>query len=230
MNELKAVKERNGEFVRTIASPQSRMDQVSRYSGTYQVEPETVSTHVTEVSIMGYSLILRLNSQYGEDINVGEFLEKTLVHDIDEVLTGDVPRSTKYYNQTILEELRRVADTAMDHLSKKCFSSDRVYKIWDESKTGKSGVIVKLADMLSVAKKTLVEIEMLGNNYFLKVAYEVRQYLEELVTYLNEKSPFNEEATQYLISVLKDAEAEIDRIWQERKDIAERYGLLNNVW
>ncbi|AMM44889.1 5'-nucleotidase [Bacillus phage SP-15] len=219
-----------GEFVNQITSPQMRMDQVSRYSGTRQADPESVAIHVTDVSIMGYSLILRLNSQYGEDINVGEFLEKTIVHDIDEVLTGDVPRSTKYYNTTILNELRAVADTAMKHLSTKCFASDRVYTVWDESKQGKAGIIVKLADMLSVAKKTMIEIEMLGNNYFLKVAYEVRQYLAELVDYLNEKSPYNEEATQYLITILQDAESEVNRLWTDRKDIAERYGLLNNVW
>lgn len=220
-----------GEFIKHIASPQMRMDQVIRYSGTRQADPENVAVHVTDVSILGYSLILKINSQYGEDVNVGEYLEKVLVHDLDEVLTGDVPRNTKYHNDTILGELRNIADTAMDHMTMKCFdNSSRVYQIWDESKEGKSGVIVKLADMLSVAKKTLVEVEMLGNNYFLKVAYEVRQYLRELLEYLDNESPFNEGATDYLKGIVVDAETEINHLWESRKELAERYGLLGNVW
>lgn len=230
MRKVKQVLSASSKFLQMVTSPVMRTDQIGRYSGVRQAEPESLAAHITDVQMMGYFLILKLNNEYGEDIDIGSFLEKALIHDIDEVLTGDVPRSTKYFNNDILRSMKNVACEAMTQMSNDCFQSDRVYKVWEESKSGKDGTIVKIADMLSVARKAMIEIEMLNNNYFLKVAYEVRAYLKEIADSLRVSSPYNPAATEYLISVILEAHDEIDRIWNSRKEIAERYGLLQNVF
>jgi 5'-deoxynucleotidase YfbR-like HD superfamily hydrolase len=217
-------------FTRMISTPPMRNDQIIRYSGVRQTDPESLSIHLVDVQMMGYAMIRTMNKDHGESINIGLYLEKALIHDLDEVLTGDMPRSTKYYNDTILQEMKAVADDAMYQVSRNFFNDEEVFKIWSESKSGKEGIVVKLVDMLCVASKVMKEVELLNNNYFLKVAYEVRPYLLELVKYLNKKSPFTESATEYLINLLQEAHDEVDGIWESRQHIAQSYGILENIF
>ncbi|AWD93069.1 5'-nucleotidase [Bacillus phage vB_BceM-HSE3] len=218
-------------FIKQVTSPLSRMHQIPRYAGVHQEYDENLAVHIADVQMVGYSLILVLNNQYGEDIDKGEFLEKALLHDSEEALSGDFPRSIKYYNESTLDALRYLGGVAMQQLVDSHFEGNQdVYTMWDKCKEGKSGVILKVVDMICVVKKTIIEIEMLNNNYFLKVAYEVREYLNEVKRYLEEKSPYNPAATQYLCALITEAHDEIDRIWESRKDVAIRYGLLDNVF
>lgn len=217
-------------FIKMISTPPMRNDQIIRYSGVRQTDPETLSIHLIDLQMMGYTIIKRMNLEYGEDIDTGKFLEKALLHDMDEVLTGDMPRSTKYYNPTILEEMKKVGEDAMRQVADNFFNDDEVFDIWDASKSGKEGVMVKVVDMLGVASKVLKEVELLGNNYFLKVAYEVRSHLLQLNDYLLEHSPFNERATTYLMDFIVEAHDEVERVWQERKLLAQRYGILDNIF
>lgn len=218
------------QFTRMISTPPMRNEQVVRYSGVKMVEPESLAVHLVDVQMMGYAMIRTMNKDHGESLNIGLYLEKALIHDLDEVLTGDMPRSTKYYNETILHEMKAVADDAMSQVSETFFNDEEVFTVWKASKEGKEGVIVKLVDMLCVASKVMKEVELLNNNYFLKVAYEVRDHLMYLVEYLQESSPFTSAATNYLVTTLIQAHDEVDRIWQERKILAHRYGILENIF
>lgn len=217
-------------FLRMISTPPMRTDQIVRYSGVRQTDPESLAMHLIDVQMMGYAMVKRMNSEYGETLDVGLYLEKALIHDMDEVLTGDMPRSTKYYNETILEEMKKVGEDAMRQVAENFFNDDEVFDIWDSAKSGKEGVMVKIVDMLSVASKVLKEVELLNNNYFLKVAYEVRQHLLDIADYLEHKSPFNKLATSYLTQIVMEAHGECERLWQERKHLAHRYGILENIF
>lgn len=217
-------------FEEFTSNPLMNMHHVFRYSGVMLSEPESLATHIVEVQVMGYMLIDKLNNSFGEDISYGVFLEKALHHDLEESLTGDVCRTLKYHNPRVLKELQDVAaETATNIYSKYFEDPIRVTKLWDEAKKGKEGVIVKIVDMLCVANKALREVSLLNNNYFLKVVYEVSRYLTDVKVFVENNSPYNADSTQYLVSLIEDAITKMKTLWDERKDIADKYKILDTT-
>lgn len=217
-------------FNKFTSCPLMNMHNIFRYSGVKLVEPESLSSHIVEVQIMGYMILDHLNESYKENLDRGLYLEKALHHDLEESLTGDVCRPLKYYNNDIHHELEKVAQSTAKDIYRKYFeNTDEMYKLWDESKEGKEGVLVKIVDMLAVASKALREVVLLNNNYFLKVVYEVRHYLGDTLQYIQKYSPYNKESTEYLVNLILDAISEMDALWEDRKSISESYSILDNT-
>lgn len=156
-----------------IKSPVFKSNRIIRYSGIYQAEQEALSEHIISVQMLSY-LIAEDLSEFGEDIDIGNLLEKGLLHDMDEVLTGDIPRTTKYatsQSKSILDEI------ALVKLKKLPKFKDHQIDIWMSAKDEtKEGVLIRLADFLDVYKKIILEINQLGNKEFLSVAEEFYVY------------------------------------------------------
>lgn len=211
------------DFTSLAFNPVCRMNEVSRYSSVYQETNETLAEHVTDVSVMGY-LILRKMQSFGEDIDAGKLLEKCLLHDVDEVLTGDVPRNTKYATIKVHEELNAVAEEAVRKIDDSLDKETSIFKVWDEAKTGKEGVILKAVDMLCVVKKCVTEIVLRGNLSFLKVVTELEAHLNRMLNHSDEDYSVFEckesvellkdlvsEALNYVMSIRADFQGTIDR-------------------
>ena len=210
--------------------PLMNMNNIYRYSGVKMSEQESLSSHIVEVEVMGYMLIDTLINKYGEDLDYGIFLEKAFHHDLEESLTGDVSRPLKYRNEKVLHELKVVADLIAKNIYNKYFiDSERFYKIWCDSKEGKEGTIVKIVDMLVVASKAFKEVSLLNNNYFLKVVYEVNKYLSETIKKFKDDTPFNAEATKYLVDIMEEANSDLSKIWEERGSIASKFSITDTT-
>lgn len=128
----------NNEFLSLVNIPVLNTDNAVRYSLLYQLKSESLADHIADVSILSYLLALRLNS-YGENLDVGLVLEKALLHDLDEVLTGDIPRSTKYYSEEGLNAMRGVALDAISKLAKDLPGSEGLVDRWKLAKSGREG-------------------------------------------------------------------------------------------
>ena len=191
------------EFLKVVNNPIFNVDGVERYSGVYQVKKETLSHHITDVSLLSYIIALKLNT-YGENLDKGLILEKCLLHDLEETLTGDIPRSTKYYCKSGLEAMQGVADDAMHKITDLIDGSSEIFELWGTAKYGKEGMILKLADMICVVRKVMIEVGLLNNNYFLKVAHEVRGFLSELAK-TADLSVFCKDSQDYLHALISDA-------------------------
>lgn len=214
-------------FLNLIDSPVLNTDNVIRYSLMNQAIPETLSMHITDVALMSYIIASHLTFMCDEDIDLGEVLEKAVLHDLDEVLTGDVVRPTKYYNDDIHNSLDELAKESIDKISDK-LGSPRLSQIWRNAKSGKSGCIIKLVDMLCVSKKSIIEVKLRGNNYFQKVAYEMVHNIEELIEYIEESDfDFNENSEIYLLDLLSGAKDSMLELIDD--DIVENYGVLYGV-
>lgn len=220
-------------FTQLVSNPLMNMGNVYRYSGAKVAEPESLAMHIVDVQMMGYMILQDLNNQYGENLDAGVFLEKALHHDLEESLTGDVCRTLKYYNPSVLKELQDVAKLTAADIYLKYFNDEdsRLFKIWDESKSGKEGFIVKIVDMLTVASKALREVELLNNMYFLKVVYEVKEYLGDVIHILETKEDtgFSEESIGYLLVLVKDADSQLARVWDRYKELSDHYYILDNT-
>ena len=223
--------ENSNKFLELINSQILNTDNTVRYSLIYQTKIETLSDHITDVMLLSYLIALRLNS-YGEQINVGLLLEKVLLHDLDEVLTGDIPRTTKYYSEAGLQAMREVADDAIKVIADSFLGAEGIVDTWRESKSGKEGIILHLTDMICVAKKTVKEIKMLGNGYFLKVAYEMRSNLDNLIEEIDNKSYefklFNEKSLDYLRDVVSDAHVIMSELCNDSR--LTKYGVIDSVF
>lgn len=214
-------------FSDLIFNPASRMNEVYRYSGTYQNNKESLAEHITDVSFIAYLISKKLES-YGEDINVGILLEKCLLHDIDEVITGDIPRNTKYASKEAHEAMSEVADESAKLLSTYT-GIESLYNTWSYAKKGKEGYILSVADMLCVVKKAMVEIELYNNKSFLRVADELKGHLSAMLS-KGAAGVFTEESsTNFISELITDAKNEVDRIYDLNKDFIFKYRIYENV-
>lgn len=220
----------NNEFLQLINMPVLNTDNAIRYSLLYQLKGESLADHISDVSVLSYLLILRLNS-YGENLDVGLVLEKVLLHDLDEVLTGDIPRSTKYYSEEGLNAMRGVARDAISALAEDLPGGDGLVEKWQEAKSGREGAILVLADMLCVARKVVTEVKILGNGYFLKVAYEMIDNLKTVRKELEsgDLSTFNDASRAYISQLIHDA-SEIMESLTSGDDRLHRFGVIKNVF
>ena len=220
----------NNTFLELVNIPALHTDNAIRYSLMYQIKEESLADHIADVGVLSYLLTLRFNS-YGENLNVGDVLEKVLLHDLDEVLTGDIPRSTKYYSDAGLNAMRGVALDAITKLAEGLPGSEGLVEKWKSAKQGKEGSVLVLSDMLCVARKVVTEVKILGNGYFLKVAYEMIDNLTELKKELEsgELSKFNEDSRAYINQLIHDAIGVMEELTCG-DDRLTRYGVINNVF
>jgi 5'-deoxynucleotidase YfbR-like HD superfamily hydrolase len=220
---------RSEEFNSILFSPLMKTNEVKRYSGTKLSEEESLSQHITDMCMMSYIITKRLN-YYGEDINTGEVLEKCLVHDLDELSTGDMPRNTKYANPDIKRTLDEVAKLSVQRYSESYKGMDDIVNIWENAKSDKSGFIVKLCDMLCVVRKASIEIEVYNNMCCLKVTKELVSHLDNLSsTLINSKVLEKSESVEFVNEMINKSKDLINDINSKYSLISSRYNITKNI-
>lgn len=216
------------EFLRIAFSQITRTNEVYRYSGTYQVNQESLSEHITDVSIMSYLIGNKIIS-LGEDIDIGVLLEKCLVHDLDEVVTGDVPRNTKYATIDVHNSMDIVANRAIESLANSTNVGRRLIGTWRNSKVGPEGIILKLSDMLCVARKAIIEVNLYGNKSFLRVVEEVDTHLNYLANSDYQEVFSSADAIDYLKNLVREAQMEIHHIYEDNYTEICKYHIGENI-
>lgn len=207
-------------------NPLMRSEEIMRYSGIYQAQPESLAVHICDTSMMAYIIGVQLNS-FGEGLDLGLLLEKCLLHDLDETLTGDIPRNTKYANKEIKSALDNLQDDVLEVI-KKYINNEEIIQKCKDAKKGKEGLILKLADMLGVARRALQEIVLRGNLTFLKVVEELGDHLEYLMNELNMED-FTQESSKWISELISDSKDTIREIhYSHIRDIND-FSIMENV-
>lgn len=217
------------DFTTLAFNPMSRMNEVSRYSSVYQDTNETLAEHVTEVSVMAYLIAKKMEVLGNENIDIGSLLEKCLLHDMDEVLTGDIPRNTKYATREVHAELNKVADEAVTMIEG-ILGGISLTPVWRSAKSKKEGVILKVVDMLCVVKKCVTEIELRGNLTFLKVVAELETHLTNMLSNDDAYAQFDKESSRDLLkTLLSEAKDEVTTIRVRYQHVINKYHIRENV-
>lgn len=214
-------------FTTLAFNPLSRMDEVYRYSSVYQNKTESLSEHVVDVCMMSYLISKYLNCKYCEGISIENVLEKGLLHDIDEVITGDVPRNTKYATKEVKEDLNTVAERSVSLIEE--FVGIPLFNIWDSAKSGKEGLIVKVVDMLCVAKKCINEIELHHNLVFLKVISELETHLSDMMNHSRLNELDAQESVDYIRGLISQAKDEVTAIRVKYQNVINKYHIKENI-
>lgn len=135
---------------------------VHRYSGNLLVKSESVSDHVWGMISLALEYVPKLNDNC-VIFNIKDVIFGIAVHDIDEALTGDIPRPFKYHNEYILDAIKNTSDRILlDTVGDRMYSE--IKSICDKNTT--IGTLIKIFDVAQAGYKMISEIQ-LGNKYFI---------------------------------------------------------------
>jgi 5'-deoxynucleotidase len=205
-----------------LNNPMMRATDIKRYSGTYISTDEDIMQHTAQISLLSYLIGLKL-IELGENLDIGVLLEKSLLHDIDETLTGDVPRPVKYYNKIVLKNMKKMASDSVSLLCEGLLEFDhsdsklRISNMIETSKEGPEGLVVGIADILVVVYKSYEEIVLMNNKKFVKVLVDLRTYVHDLRSKLksHKEELTSDKAYTYLLELCIDAEEVVKYLWDE---------------
>lgn len=182
---------------------------VSRYSRDRLICPENDLEHTGWVVMWSYFFATEIQNRFNEDIDFAKLMCGAAVHDIDEALTGDIPRPTKYYNKKIHKAIKGLENKSVKTIQKFMSHTDdnrNIFTDWENAKGPNSleQKIVKIADFMSVVYKVWLEVVLLGNKSFIIVAEEVK----DVIVKSNEDE--TTEIGRYINSLYDDAEQILD--------------------
>jgi 5'-deoxynucleotidase len=152
---------KNGDFYALLF----QMKNIARWGLMYNTRTENLSEHSMECAVLTHALSLVGNRVFGKHYDSNRLLAAALFHDMNEVLTGDLPTPVKYYNKSMKEsykEIERVGLSKM--LSLLDEESAKEYEALITLSPEESRLI-KGADKLCAYIKCLQELER-GNKEF----------------------------------------------------------------
>ncbi len=143
-----------------------RLAHTHRFSSLPVQRLENVAEHSWFAST--YALIVGRDLLYrGFELDLGEVAIKALWHDLPEALTGDLPRHLKYFDKSMLDEVRRVEGELTKGFGQAEFGEQvglYVSQIWRDAKSDGTieASIVSFADFIAALAYIREEVAM-GN-------------------------------------------------------------------
>ncbi|MCX8711780.1 5'-deoxynucleotidase [Gilliamella sp. B3464] len=159
----------------------SRLKLINRWPLMRNVRTENVSEHSLQVAFVAHALAIIKNKRFNGDVNPERIALLAMYHDASEVITGDLPTPTKYYNPQITVEYKKIEKIAQNKLINmlpKELQDDFRCLIDDDFYTEEEKSIVKQADALCAYLKTIEELSA-GNNEFKLAKQRLKKTLSE---------------------------------------------------
>ena len=159
----------------------SRLKLINRWPLMRNVRTENVSEHSLQVAFVAHALGVIKNKRFNGNVNPERIALLAMYHDASEVLTGDLPTPTKYYNPQITSEYKKIEKIAQNKLINmlpKELQDDFRSLIDDDYYNESEKSIVKQADALCAYLKTIEELSA-GNNEFKLAEQRLKKTLSE---------------------------------------------------
>ena len=190
--------------VKSIFKLISRLSNVRRYSTNYLVKQESVLEHTGSVALLSATIGLFIKENTDTEIDLGKLMIKATYHDLEESETGDIPRLTKYHNDTIRTGLKYYEAIAIKKIEKYT-KIPNLSDYWQTSKEGKEGLVVSIADLMCVTYKAYEEIVRLNNFNLKEVGFQSIKHYNALYDRVRDsryEGIINISTEDYLLSVL----------------------------
>lgn len=138
----------------------TRLSHVFRYSAQPVIARESVAEHSFWTAMIGVTL----SYEIGKPEIAGSVALQSVVHDIEECMTGDLVRDMKYANPDFRKQIKEVEEKFVDNLLVDMGTTGKLLKsVWARAKDNTwAGRIVQVSDALSVISFCTREYE-LGN-------------------------------------------------------------------
>lgn len=159
-----------------------RMRYIKRWSLMRVTEEETIEGHSYQTAVIAHALCVIAKKIYHEDVDPERASLLALYHDVQEILTGDMPTPVKYHNAAITGAYKEIENESSNMIYE--MLPDEISSEYDFLKNGereKEWAYVKAADTLSAYIKCKEEVNN-GNNDF-KTALET---IESKISKLSE--------------------------------------------
>ncbi|WP_085247273.1 5'-deoxynucleotidase [Gilliamella mensalis] len=159
----------------------SRLKLINRWPLMRNVRIENVSEHSLQVAFVAHALAIIKNKKFNGNVNPERIALLAMYHDVSEVITGDLPTPTKYYNPQITVEYKKIEKIAQQKLINMLpeeLQDDFRTLIDDDFYDESEKNIVKQADALCAYLKTIEEFSA-GNNEFKLAEQRLKKTLSE---------------------------------------------------
>jgi len=90
----------------------SRMKYISRWALMRNASSESLSEHTLETAILAHALVTLHNTRFGGQLSAERAATLALLHDVPEVLTGDLPTPVKYHSEHLRAAYKQVEKSA----------------------------------------------------------------------------------------------------------------------
>lgn len=164
--------------MRRFLSNIRNLDKIIRFSTMARLKDETVAEHSFHAAF--YAMMLAdFEIKAGNKVDVEKVLRSALLHDVEEVVTGDVIHGFKYSDPELAEKMKRMGHEFFKKLLEDVPELSELYlKFWRESKDDSiEGKIVDAADKLEALTYSMEEYS-LGNKNFKPVIDHVLSRLK----------------------------------------------------
>jgi 5'-deoxynucleotidase len=144
--------------------------------------PENVAEHSYYVAVLTHALCEIGRTVYGHEVDSGAAVTAALFHDVEEVMTGDIPTPVKHYNQRLLRSLREMETEAAERLldmapeELRLVYTPLVRRLADDTPVAP---YVKAADKLAAYLKCQSELAA-GNREFAVAARQLEEAVRSL--------------------------------------------------
>jgi 5'-deoxynucleotidase YfbR-like HD superfamily hydrolase len=188
-----------------------------RFSNANLIHRESVLEHTGQVVLCCYMICIEIDAS---DAVMGSVLAKAAVHDVEETLTGDIPRNVKHANFATMDAFHALQENAMSQIADSLELDESCYDIFVEdhhfAKTGKEGMILELADVLAVVYKVHHEAIERGNRCMLSRASSCRSHLVAMENKFRDSDKFsdiekfNSKEIHSIMSLIRQAKKVLD--------------------
>lgn len=162
-----------------------QLSAVGRFSRDHMVKRESVLEHIGFCVVFAYYFALRVQRLTGVKVDIALLLSRIVAHDIDEAMTGDIPRVTKYWTPEVKRTFDAVERDAVRWIER--LLNTPLFDLWASAKANDvEGCVMKLTDIAAVVFKVWAEVVLHRNMAFMRVAKEVQGFLHELMSKLKD--------------------------------------------
>jgi 5'-deoxynucleotidase len=184
-----------------------RMPLIKRWALMFCVKPENIAEHSHQVAIVAHLLAVIKNQKFNGNINPDKAATIALYHEASETRYGDIVSPTKYANEEIAREFKKIESLA----EKECLASlpsefQSIFSdiIVQDNVDVEYKSIVKAADILSAYLKALDELK--HNNPEFE---HVKERLEGILLEMQKTMP---EVEYFMDTFLQACSSTVDKL------------------
>lgn len=154
----------------------SGLASINRFSMVRLSRQESVLEHIGMVVLTCYLLRNQIAQDLGINLDMGQLLSKAVIHDLDELITGDIARPTKYSSLELRASLAKLEVSGVAKIAE-VLNDSFLAEHHRTAKDDADGLLVKVADLCAVVYKIWDEVIMQNNYLMVRQAIHVQGYL-----------------------------------------------------